>query len=555
MPREQLPSEQKPNAQKLARPVHVLVVEDERIVARDIKACLEGLGYIVAGVATSGEEAIAKARDLCPNIVLMDIRLEGGMDGVEAAQHIWNELQIPVIYATGYSDTATVDRATDSELFGYILKPIKERDLYIAIKNALQRQHQQTSLIEQQRWVNTILKAIGDGVIVTNAQGQVKFLNLVAEALTGWTLEEAVNHPLLQVFQLVDEQSPHVPLENPVTEVLRTGRTVYLVNPVLLITKDGRQIPIADSAAPLKDNQGNTIGVVVVFRDVAERELVQERAIALQRTQLLESQMSELQRLSQLKDDFLGTVSHELRSPLANIKMSIHMLEMSLDRQRLSPQESEGDTSSDRITRYLKILRSECDQELNLVNDLLEIQRLEANATLFDWTPIVLSEWIPQVIEAYEGRAEQQQIQIRVMVSEDMPPLISDRTILTSAFSELLNNACKYTPPQGVIVISAQVETQPDAARTLRWIVSNTGIEILPNELPHVFDKFYRAPSLVNAASLGNYYHQRGTGLGLALVQKQIVCLGGAIAVQSDSGEVRFVIELPLTPVSHLGWQ
>ena len=555
MSREQLPREQLPSEQKPVQPVHVLVVEDERIVARDIKACLEGLGYIVAGMATSGEEAIAKARDLCPHIVLMDIRLEGEMDGVEAAQHIWNELQIPVIYATGYSDTATVDRATDSELFGYILKPIKERDLYIAIKNALQRQQQQTSLIEQQRWVSMILKVIGDGVIVTDAQGQVKFLNLVAESLTGWMLEEAVNQPLLQVFQLVNEQTPHIPLENPVTEVLRTGKTVYLVNPVLLITKEGRQIPIADSAAPLKDNQGNIIGVVVVFRDVAERELVQERA-ALQRTQLLESQMSELQRLSQLKDDFLSTVSHELRSPLANIKMSIHMLEMSLDRQRLSPQESEGDTSSDRITRYLKILRSECDQELNLVNDLLEIQRLEANATLFDWTPIALSEWIPQVIEAYEGRAEQQQIQIRIMLSEDMPPLISDRTILTSALSELLNNACKYTPPHGVITISAQVETQLDAARTLRWIVSNTGIEILPDELPHIFDKFYRAPSLVNAAFRPeNYYPQRGTGLGLALVQKQIVCLGGAIAAQSDSGEVRFVIQLPLTPTIHSGWQ
>ncbi|MBW4659044.1 MAG: response regulator [Drouetiella hepatica Uher 2000/2452] len=549
MPREPLPHEQKPT-------VHVLVVEDERIVARDITACLEGLGYFVAGTATSGEEAIAKARDLRPDIVLMDIRLEGEMDGVEAAQQIWNELQIPVIYATGYSDRATVDRATDSELFGYILKPIKERDLYIAIKNALQRQQQQTTLMEQQRWVSLILKAIGDGVIVTDAHGQVRYLNLVAESLTGWKLEEAVNQPLLQVFQLVNEQTPHIPLENPVSEVLRTGRTVYLVNPVLLITKDGRQIPIADSAAPLKDDSGNITGVVVVFRDVTERELVQERAIALQRTQLLESQMSELQRLSQLKDDFLSTVSHELRSPLANIKMSIHMLEMSLDRQRLSPQGAEGDSSSDRITRYLKILRNECDQELNLVNDLLEIQRLEANATLFDWTPIILSEWIPQIIEAYEGRAEQQQIQIRVILSENLPPLISDRTILTSAFSELLNNACKYTPPRGVITISAQLDTQLGSAGTLQWVVSNTGVEILPDELPHIFDKFYRAPSLANIVSRSEEHrHQKGTGLGLALVQKQIVCLGGTIAAQSDSGEVRFLVDLPLTPVSHSGWQ
>ncbi|MBI4780884.1 MAG: response regulator [Oscillatoriophycideae cyanobacterium NC_groundwater_1537_Pr4_S-0.65um_50_18] len=543
-----------PLEQDSTHPIQVLIVEDERIVARDIKACLEGLGYAVAGMATSGEEAIAKARDLRPDIVLMDIRLEGKMDGVEAAQQIWNNLQIPVIYATGYSDTATVDRATDSELFGYILKPIKERDLYIAIKNALKQQQQQTSLVEQQRWVSTILKAIGDGVIVTDAQGRVKYLNLVAESLTGWTLNEAVNQPLLQVFSLVDEQT-QMPLENPVTEVLRTGKTVYLVNPVLLTTKDGRQITIADSAAPLRDEAGNLTGVVVVFRDVAERELVQERAIALQRSKLLEAQMSELQRLSQLKDDFLSTVSHELRSPLANIKMSIHMLEMSLDRQRLSSQDSEESSVGERITRYLKILRSECDQELNLVNDLLEIQRLEANVTLFDWTPIVFSEWIPEIIAAYEGRAEQQQVQIRVMLSESIPALISDRTILSSALSELLNNACKYTPPLGVITLSAQIAEPLNAAATLRLVVSNTGIRILPDELPHIFDKFYRAPSLASAARSGGRRQPEGTGLGLALVQKQIACLGGTIEAQSDLDEVRFVIHLPLTPTPHAGWQ
>ncbi|HEY9627550.1 MAG TPA: response regulator [Coleofasciculaceae cyanobacterium] len=536
------------------RLIRVLIVEDERIVARDIKACLEGLGYSVAGMATSGEEAIAKARDLHPDIVLMDIRLEGEMDGIEAAQQIWNNLHIPVIYATGYSDTATVDRATDSELFGYILKPIKERDLYIAIKNALQRQQQQTSLVEQQRWVNTILKAIGDGVIVTDAQGRVKFLNLVAESLTGWTLSEAVNQPLFQVFSLMDEQT-QMPLENPVTEVLRTGKTVYLVNPVLLTTRDGRQITIADSAAPLRDDAENITGVVVVFRDVAERELVQERAIALQRSQLLEAQMSELQRLSQLKDDFLSTVSHELRSPLANIKMSIHMLEMSLDRQRLAPPDSEEASASERISRYLQILRSECDQELNLVNDLLEIQRLEANVTLFDWTPITLSEWIPQIIAAYEGRAEQQQIQIRVILPESIPVLISDRMMLSSALSELLNNACKYTPPTGVITLSTQMAEAPNAVATLRLVVSNTGIGILPDELPHIFEKFYRAPSLASATRSDGHRHPEGTGLGLALVQKQIVCLGGTIEAQSDPDEVRFVIELPLAPTPHAGWQ
>jgi CheY-like chemotaxis protein len=124
---------------KQSQTIQILVVEDERVVARDIKACLESLGYTVPATAASGEDAIAKARAILPDIVLMDIQLEGQIDGIEAAEQIWDSLQIPVIYTTGHSDRATVERAVATEPFGYILKPIKEHDLYIAIAMVLQR--------------------------------------------------------------------------------------------------------------------------------------------------------------------------------------------------------------------------------------------------------------------------------------------------------------------------------------------------------------------------------------------------------------------------------
>lgn len=529
-------------------PVRVLVVEDERVIALDIQLCLETLGYEVVAMVAAGEAAIEQARALRPDVVLMDIHLEGEMDGIEAARQIWEELQIPIIYITGYSDQATVDRATSTDLFGYILKPIKERDLYIAIKTALQRYEQEnrlrvqeTRLIEREQWIATILKAIGDGVIVTDVENRVKFLNLVAESLTGWTLEEAFDRPLLDLFTLIHEQT-HLPIDNPVTETLRTGKTVYLVDPALLITKDGRQIPIADSAAPLKDDSGKVTGAVVVFRGIEERQLAQERALAVQRAQLLEQQMLELQQSNQLKDDFLNTVSHELRTPLTSIKMAIHMLEVSLERRTLN-LDPEEQTISERTDRYLKILRSQCDQELRLVNDLLELQRLEAGYVRHEWSQINPSEWIPQVAEAYQERAQEQQIQLQINLADELPLLISDVEVLTHVLSELLTNACKYTPAGGLVQVEAV-----SADANLQLTVKNSGVELPPSELDRLFDKFYRVASQ-------DYRKQGGTGLGLALVKQQISALEGTIRVENDNNEIRFVIDLPLRSTGISSWQ
>jgi PAS domain S-box-containing protein len=520
------------SANESSTPVQVLVVEDEWVVAIDVRDCLEGLGYAVAAIVASGEEAVIKARELRPDVVLMDIRLEGEMDGVQAAEQIWNELQIPVIYATGYSDQATVDRATTTEPFGYILKPIKERDLYIAIKTALQRYGRETQLKEQQQWAATILKAIGDGVVVTDIQSRVKYLNLVAESLTGWQLQDAMNRPIAEVFPLIHSET-RSPVDNPVETVLQTGTIAYLVDPVLLVTKDGRHTPIADSAAPLRDDEGNITGAVMVFRNTAERQTLQEQSFSLLRSQLLEQQMQELQRLAQLKDDFLSTVSHELRSPLTNIKMSIHLLEMNLDRRRLSPSDAEIDSQSQRVEQYLNILREQCDQELNLVNDLLELQRLEAEGISVDLTPIEVLEWVPEITTVYQERAQERQQQLQVILPSDLPPLVSDVSMLTHILRELLTNACKYTPPGEVITISAEAVND-----RLQLVVSNSGVEIPDQELSRIFEKFYRIAK-------SDRWRQGGTGLGLALVKGQIEYLGGSIRAESESNQVRFVIELP----------
>lgn len=284
------------SAVETANMIQVLVVEDEYILAINLQESLEGLGYRVVDIVDSATEAIEKANELRPNLILMDIRLQGEMDGIQAAEEIWRKLQIPVIYLTGLSDKNTVERATLTSPFGYILKPVSEQELYVAIQTALER-------YQREQFLSTVLRGMGEGVIVADSQLQVQYLNQVAETLTGWRLEEAKNQMLTEVVQLIEEQTQR-PAENPIAIALQTQTTIYLKNRILLVTKNGTKIPVADSATPVRDRSGTITGAVMVFRDDTQRRLNEERSIASERARQIEIQLTELQRLNQLKEDF-----------------------------------------------------------------------------------------------------------------------------------------------------------------------------------------------------------------------------------------------------------
>ncbi|MFH1581617.1 MAG: response regulator [Pseudomonadota bacterium] len=262
----------------------ILVVEDEGIIAKDIQNTLESLGYAVPAIASSGEEAIKKATETLPDLVLMDIVLEGHMDGVEAAERIRDRFDIPVVYLTSYADNKTLQRAKITEPYGYILKPFSERELYTTIEMALYKHKMEKKLRDSEQWLSTTLKSIGDAVIATDANGFVTFMNPVAEALTGWNQEDAAGKPLSEVFNIINEETgKHA--EDPATRVLREGFVVGLANHTVLIARDGTKYPIDDSGAPIKDDRGNMTGVVLVFRDITERRQA-EKALAAEKERM-----------------------------------------------------------------------------------------------------------------------------------------------------------------------------------------------------------------------------------------------------------------------------
>ena len=262
----------------------LLIVEDEAIVAMDLQQRLERLGHHVVGTAATGEAAIRRAEETRPDVTLMDIRLKGEMDGVTAAAEIDRRFGTPVVFLTAHSDTQTVQRAAAAEPFGYILKPVDDRELEIAIAVATFRHRAEQRVKKIERWLAATLTSIVDGVISMDLNSRVTFMNVAAQRLTGWDLETAMNRHIQEILPLVNEDDL-TEVENPARQVLSEGIVVGLSPRTAMVRRGGERVPIDDCAAPIRDDNGSIIGVVLVFRDAREQR---RRAEEIRQTQRLE---------------------------------------------------------------------------------------------------------------------------------------------------------------------------------------------------------------------------------------------------------------------------
>ena len=257
----------------------ILIVEDENIVALDLKNRLIRLGYGIAGVVRSGEEAVRLACDQKPDLILMDIMLGGRIDGIEAAQKIYLNMDIPVVYLTAYADNETLERAKLTAPYGYILKPFDERELHTTVKMALYKHQIQRRLKESEKKLKTILNSIDEAVIGIDRQERVTFLNPVAEVLTGYRQEEALGKPVHEIYQVE-------PLESHQKEyITRPGRFDGYQDSQKLILKSrkNRKYLIEEKVSPLQSIDDTGVGYVIVFRDITDHEKLENafRQIAL----------------------------------------------------------------------------------------------------------------------------------------------------------------------------------------------------------------------------------------------------------------------------------
>ncbi len=356
-----------------------------------------------------------------------------------------------------------------------------------------------------------IARSLSMGLLAADWDGRVWFCNPTAHdwlgiqvgddlstyLVTAWLTEEEWQTDLL-MLKKHQPVSPH--------ELHRGDRWFALTLEPLIYHASQSQAVAED--LPLD-------GLLLVLEDITTHK---------QAETALEQQVEELQQVTQLKDDFLSTVSHELRSPMANMKMAIELLKIA--------------RSKESADHYLKILQTECDREIELIEDLLDLQRLEAGAQTQAISEIDLQNWLPSILAPFHERAENQQQALQVHLPPQLSPIRSDQVGLKRIVVEPVNNACKYTPAGETITVAISL---PDTSHPLLQIrVTNSGTEIPASELSRIFEKFYRVPK-------ADPWKRGGTGLGLALVKKLVESLKGTIHVQSGSGQTSFIVQLPLT--------
>ncbi|MBF0517598.1 MAG: diguanylate cyclase [Nitrospirae bacterium] len=274
----------------------VMIVEDEGIIAMDIKRTLMDFGYTVTSVSASADQAIKRAQTDRPDVVLMDVVLDGQMDGIEAAAMIRTSVGTPVIFLTSYSDEYILERAKITEPFGYLLKPFRDRELYTTIEMALYKDQIQRELRQSHKWFSTTLMSIGDGVITTDAVGRVTFINKAAAKMACLEEGEVLGLPIGQLITLKDEAAIEIAdglSEDVLIPIIASSthdKDPVSLSDHLLITDTGKAIPVSVTTASIQDDKGNVLGVAISFKDHTRRKQLEEQL----RHMVLTDSMTEL---------------------------------------------------------------------------------------------------------------------------------------------------------------------------------------------------------------------------------------------------------------------
>jgi PAS domain S-box-containing protein len=382
----------------------------------------------------------------------------------------------------------------------------------LAVDNAKLYQQAQA---ERQRFEVT-LRSIGDAVIATDDEGRITFINDVAQALTGWGAADAIGQPIGDVFRIINEET-RLTVESPVDRVLREGVIVGLANHTLLLAKDGREVPIDDSGAPIRDSEGETRGVVLVFRDITERKALdqeREEILRLERAARLEAENAD-----QLKLKFLAMISHELRTPLTSIKgFSTTLLA------------DDVQWSMENYREFISIIDEEADKLTDLIEQLLDIARMQSGTLRINPEPRSPSQLVR------DARPSLEQIAIRhplvVNMVDGLPPVQVDQQRILQVLCNLVENATKYSSDQTPIQVSLF-----QTGDFVQVDVSDKGVGIPLEERQLVFEAFRQVERKEQA---------KGAGLGLAICKGLIEAHGGHIWIQDKTPGTTISFTLPL---------
>jgi PAS domain S-box-containing protein len=357
------------------------------------------------------------------------------------------------------------------------------------------------------------LSSIGDAVITTDTEGRVTLLNGVAEKLTGWRNEEAASRPLEKIFDIINEYSRE-PVENPVTKALREGVIVGLANHTLLIAKDKTERPIDDSAAPIRSKEGVILGCVLVFRDITERKNLENE---------LRQIAADLSEADRRKDEFLATLAHELRNPLAPIRNGLQVLRM-------------ADVQPEMAAQARSMMERQLVGLVRLVDDLMDVSRITRGKVELRKARVALAAVVNSAVESSRPFIEEASHELSIAMPQQRIVVNADLTRLAQVFTNLLNNAAKYSERGGHIWLQAERQGS-DVVVSVR----DTGIGIAADQLPRIFDMFTQFDRSSEKS-------QGGLGIGLTLVKRLVEMHDGSIEARSGGPGMgsEFVVRLPV---------
>lgn len=505
----------------------ILIVEDDRIVARDIQHQLARMGHVVIGMSASGEDAIRLAGSHQPDLVLMDIRLEGEMDGIEAARRIRDAHRIPIVFLTAYANDEVVQRASLTEPFGYLLKPFEEPQMRTVIQMALYKHASDARLRMSERRYAATLASIRDGVILCDGEGRVDFMNRVAETMTGWSAADAAGQPLASVFVAVDEETQE-PLEDFSTLVLRSPDFAPPERLSRLLPRGGAAdgcavgagipapgIVIEERCSAIIDDRGEVVGSILVFSDLTQRRQIAE---ALRKAQ---ADLAHIGRLTMM-GELAAAVAHEVNQPLMAIVTNAGTCLQHLSQPQ--PDLARTRTVVERIVR-----------DAQRAGDVVRSIHALARRTPADPGWVDLSALVADTLALVRAELRRAGVQVETDLPHGPPWVHGDRVQLQQLVLNLVMNAIEAMSAQGVTERRLRIAMECGDG-WIRVRVEDSGVGIADADVDAIFRALYTTKP-------------DGLGMGLSISRSIVELHGGWLtATPGPSGGSVFEFSLPVSP-------